>query len=286
MSRLVFIFLIALFLNTWAGDELVFRGLLAAPGQAIGRTAQDKGEWVARKAQDRDTGRDGRSILRMRLFDRQGRMRERALSTLTLKGGPGRPVPGDRSLTRFTYPNDINGTGFLVWEDPAGDDERFLYLPSLGRVRRIAGNETQDSFVGSDFTYEDIGGREFNDYTYALVDESSSWTAPDGTAHPAYRLESRAKAASARYPRVVSLVRKDNFVVVHAEIHNKRGELQKTFAVKRLDRVNGIWTVLEMSMADAAQGTRTELVVEKAEYNIGLKESDFSRRELERGSGR
>ena len=280
MSRLVSFFLIASFLNTWAGDEL-FSFLNPARDPA-----QDKGEWVARQAQDRDTGQDGRSTIRMRLFDRQGRVRERALSTLSMKGGPGRPVPGDRSLTRFTYPNDINGTGFLVWENPDGDDERFLYLPSLGRVRRIAGNETQDSFVGSDFTYEDIGGREFNDYTYKLLDESSTWTAPDGTAHPAYRLESRAKAQSARFPRVVSLIRKDNFVVVHAEIHNKRDELQKTFDVRKIDRVSGIWTVLEMVMTDASQRTRTELVVEKVEYNVGLKEADFSRRELERGAGR
>lgn len=287
MSRLVSIFLIASFLNTWAGDDrFSFSRFPAAQGQAEGRTPQEKGDWVARRVQDRDTGRDGRSATRMRLFDRQGRVRERALSTLSLKGGPGRPVPGDRSLTRFTYPNDINGTGFLVWENPTGDDERFLYLPSLGRVRRIAGNETQDSFVGSDFTYEDIGGREFGDYTYTLLDESSAWTAPDGTTHQAYRLESRAKDLAARFPRVVSIVRKDNFVVVHAEIHNKRNELQKTFDVRRIDRVSGIWTVLEMVMADALQRTRTELVVEKVEYNVGLKESDFSRRELERGSAR
>lgn len=279
MSRLVSCLLLAIFLNTWAGDELFSQA-------SQGRTPQERGDWVARMVQDRETGNDGRSAIRMRLFDRQGRVRERALTTLTLKGGPGRPVPGDRSLTRFTYPNDINGTGFLVWENPAGEDERFLYLPSLGRVRRIAGNETQDSFVGSDFTYEDIGGRELSDYSYLLLDESSTWTAPDGASHPAYRLESRAKAPGARFPRVVSLVRKDNFVVVHAEIHNKRDERQKTFDVKKLDRVSGIWTVMEMAMADAAQRTRTELVVEKVEYNVGLKDTDFSRRELERGAGR
>lgn len=277
MSRLVNFFLITLFLNTWAGNELFSQG----PA-----TPQARGDWVARQVQDRDTGNDARSTMRMRLFDRQNRVRERALSTLSLKGGAGRPVPGDRSLTRFTYPNDINGTGFLVWENPSGDDERFLYLPSLGRVRRIAGNETQDSFVGSDFTYEDIGGREFNDYTYAMLDESGTWAAPDGTSFPVYRLESKAKAAGARFPRVVSLIRKDNFVVVHAEIHNKRNELQKTFVVKRVDRVSGIWTVMEMVMSDGPQRTRTELTVEKIEYNVGLKESDFSRRELERGAGR
>ena len=277
MSRLCNYFLIALFLNIWAGNELF--------SQPAG-TPQARGEWVARQVQDRDTGNDGRSTMRKRLFDRQSRVRERVLSTLSLKGGPGKPVPGDRSLTRFTYPNDINGTGFLVWENPTGEDERFLYLPSLGRVRRIAGNETQDSFVGSDFTYEDIGGREFNDYTYALLDETSTWTAPDGVSHPAYRLESRAKAAGARFPRVVSLVRKDNFVVVHGEIHNRRDELQKTYAVKKLDRVSGIWTVMEMVMSDTTARTRTELVVEKIEYNVGLKEADFSRRELERGADR
>jgi hypothetical protein len=287
MSRLVSCLLLAIFLNTWAGDELFsFSASGPTAVQAEGRTPQEKGDWVARKVQDRDTGKDGRSTIRMRLFDRQGRVRERALTTLSLKGGPGYSVPGDRSLTRFTYPNDINGTGFLVWENPAGEDERFLYLPSLGRVRRIAGNETQDSFVGSDFTYEDIGGREFSDYTYRLLDESSTWTASDGTAHPAYRLESRTKDANARFPRVVSLVRKDNFVVVHAEIHNRRDELQKTFDVRKLERVSGIWTVLDMVMVDQPQRTRTELAVEKMEYNVGLKEADFSRRELERGSGR
>ena len=87
-------------------------------------------------------------------------------------------------------------------------------------------------------------------------------------------------------PRPFAYRRQDNFVVVHAEIHNKRDELQKVFDVKKLDRVDGIWTVLEMVMADSARRTRTELVVEQAEYNVGLKESDFSPRELERGSGR
>src|SRR5215210_708527 len=153
-------------------------------------------EAIARRVQDRDTGRDSRSTMRMKLFDRHGRARERALSMLALRGrnnpGADPAAPdGDRLLIRFTYPNDIRGTGFLVWEHPGAEDERFLYLPSLGRVRRIAGTETQESFVGSDFTYEDIGGREFDDYTYALVDENASWTPPSGPARPAWRLEWR-----------------------------------------------------------------------------------------------
>ena len=244
---------------------------------------------VARRVQDRDIGRDSRSSMRMKLYDRHGRVRERSLTMSALRGrgtpgaGPAAPE-GDRLLIRFIYPNDIRGTGFLVWEHAAADDERFLYLPSLGRVRRIAGSETQESFVGSDFTYEDIGGREFDDYTYSLVDENTSWTPPSGgPARPAWRMESRRKDSGAQFPRVVSLVLKDSFVVVHADIYNRRNEKQKTYTVRRLEQVKGIWTAMDAEMVNALEHSRTELLVEKANYNVGMKESDFTRRELERG---
>ena len=327
MSRLTSIFLIALFLNSGAGDELSFAGGFAPPDpptrslvrlasseelvgkphsgrvarshgslalltqasaqSPVGATDAERGAWLARRVEDRDTGRDARIAMRMRLFDRQGRVRERALSVSSLRGGPGRPLPGDRSLVRFTHPADIKGTAFLVWEQPNAEDERFLYLPSLGRVRRIAGSEAQESFVGSDLTYEDIGGREFENYTYRLIENPapSPWTAPDGSKHPVFVLESTNRDAGARFPRVISYIRRDNFVVVRAEIFNKRNELQKLFDAVRLEQVSGYWTVLEMRMADNLERTRTELVLEKVDYNIGLKPDDFSRRELERGSG-
>jgi len=235
---------------------------------------------IARRVQDRDTGRDSRAELRMKLFDRRGRVRDRALTMLTLRGAE---KDADRLLIRFTYPNDIRGTGFLVWEHPKGDDERFLYLPSLGRVRRIAGTEAQESFVGSDFSYEDIGGREFDDYTYALLDENASWTAPDGSARPAWHLESTRKDTSVQYPRVVSLVLKDSYVVVQAEMFNRRNEREKAYSVAELRQVQGIWTVAQSVMTNAIEKTRTELQVARIDYNTGLKEDAFTRRELEGG---
>ena len=245
---------------------------------------------IARRAQDRNTGRDSRTDMRMKLFDRHGRSRERALTMASIRGSgnPGAAAnapEGDRLLIRFTYPNDIRGTGFLVWEHPDSEDERFLYLPSLGRVRRIAGSETQESFVGSDFTYEDIGGREFEEYTYSVVDENASWTpASGGTARPAWRLESRRKDRSAEFPRVVSTILKESFVVVSADIFNRRNEKQKVYLVRRLEQIEGIWTVMDAEMSNALEKSRTELVIQKADYNVGLKEADFTRRELERGA--
>jgi len=259
MPRLLFLFLL-IFLKADSGGAQV-----------------PTGDWVARQVEDRDSGRDGRVTFKMRLFDRQDRVRERALTVLSKKY-----PTGDKSLTRFTQPADIAGTGFLVWEHKgaaatgaASEDERFLFLPSLARVRRIAGSEAQESFVGSDFTYEDIGGREFEDYTYTLVND----TAANGTA---YTLESRAKNPNARFPRVVSTVRKDNFVVVHADIFNKRDELAKVFEASKVEKAGKYWTVMAMTMKDLGQKTRTEMIVEKAEYDIGLGDAAFTRRELEK----
>jgi hypothetical protein len=249
--------------------------VLLALGVFVPQGGKLSADDIARRVQDRDTGRDSRMAMRMKLFDRQGRVRERALTLLSMRGA----ASNDKLLIRFTHPADIRGTGFLVWEHDKAEDERFLYLPSLGRVRRIAGSETQESFVGSDFTYEDIGGREFDEYSYSLVDENAAW---NGRA--AWRLESRRKDSSAQFPRVVSLVLKDSFVVVHAEIYNRRNEKQKVYTVRRLEQVEGIWTAMDAEMTNALEKSRTELVIEKADYNVGVKDADFTRRELERGA--
>jgi len=270
----------------------VVLGASALRGTAEFRTAdwiadqQVTADWIAKQVDQRDTGRDSRLTMQMRLFDRQGRARER---TLTVDGLRGQGGAGDRVLVRFSYPNDIAGTGFLVWERPGGDDDRFLYLPALSRVRRISGAERQESFVGSDFTYEDIGGRALEDYAYTLVADNGSvdgsWADASGARHPAWRLESKAKDTDATYPKVVSTIRKDNFVVVAADVFNRRGERAKTYRVTRLTQVQAIWTVMGSTMSNEIDRTRTELAVTEARYNTGLAERDFSRRALENGAG-
>jgi hypothetical protein len=266
-----------------AASAALILALAVVTMTAAAQPVPGSADWIARQVQDRDTGRDSRFEMRMRLFDRQGRVRERQLRLIGLRGSE-KGERADRLLIRFLYPNDIKGTGFLVLEHPGADDERFLYLPALGRVRRIAGEEKQGSFVGSDFTYEDMGGRELDDYTYAIVQDVVTWTGPDGRAWPAWRLESRAKDPNATYPRVVSTVLKDIFVVAAAESFNRRDEVLKNFEVRRLAQVAGIWTALDMAMQNRRDRTRTELEVTKAEYNVGLKATDFSRRELEQGA--
>ena len=85
---------------------------------------------------------------------------------------------------------------------------------------------------------------------------------------------------------MISTIRKDNFVVVAAEVFNRRGERAKAYRVTRLEQVQGIWTVMASTMANEIDRTRTELTVSDARYNTGLAERDFSRRELENGAVR
>ncbi len=281
MPRLLFLFLLIFLKGTvpeLQGQTPSKGTVQAVQGQSLsGQSPQERGLSLARQVEDRETGRDARMTFKMRLFDRQDRVRERALTVVSKKF-----PAGDKSLTRFTQPADIAGTGFLVWQHKSAPgaakpaaDERFLYLPSLARVRRIAGSEAQESFVGSDFTYEDIGGREFDDYSYTLIND----TAVNASA---YTLESRSKDPNARFPRVVSTIRKDNFVVIRAEIFNRRNELAKVFEASRVEKVGKYWTVMAMTMNDLGQKTRTEMLVEKAVYDIGLGDEVFTRRELEK----
>ena len=102
--------------------------------------------------------------------------------------------------------------------------------------------------------------------------------------HPAWALESRAKDRDADFPRSVSLVLKDHFIVVHADIFNRRNERAKVFDVTRLERVDGIWTVLDLVVANERDKTRTELTTTSIRYNVGLTEDDFTRRQLEQGA--
>jgi len=251
---------------------------MAVPALSQSGPTPTSAESVVRASQDRETGRDSRAEMRMRLFDRQGRVRERVMTLWTRRGSG---QTGDRTLLRFSSPADIRNTALLVAESPGKEDERFLFLPALGRVRRIAGAEKQESFAGSDLSYEDIGNRHIADYTYTFASERGSWTAPDGARREAWVIESRARDARVQYPRSLSTILTDSLVMVHAEQFDRHGERGKVFDVRRLEKVDGIWTALAISVTNERAKTRTELETTTIRYNVGLTDDDVSRRRLE-----
>ena len=245
---------------------------LASVGSAEDTPASLTADEIAQRLDDRTTGDDGRLEMEMTLTDHRGRDTVRNLFMLS------RREDGlDKQLLRFTYPGDIRDTGFLALETKDEEVEHFLYLPAIGRSRRISARERQDSFVGSDLTYEDISGRRLTDYTYAklgeeIVDE-----------RPCYILESRANEKRAKYPRIVSWVDRELFLVRKAEIFDRADEKVKDYRAESIEDIDGIWTVMRMTMADSKHETRTQLNVTSARYNQGIPDTIFTRRMLEQG---
>jgi len=228
------------------------------------------GLWVARRVDEREDGKDARFTMEMLLVDKQNRQRKRKLTILRKDFGG-----VDKLLLRFTYPNDIKGTSFLVWEHRGRDNERFLYLPAIGRVRRIATSEKEENFVGTDFSYEDISGRKLEDYTYELVKEEVTLDE-----HPCYLLASYPEDRSSRYIKILSWVRKDNFVTIRAEYYNKKGELEKTFEVQDLQEIDGIWTPMNLFMENHKTNHKTFIKITNVRYNTGIPAAKFEKREL------
>ena len=136
------------------------------PGFVLAETIEEKGLVIAREADKRDQGfKDSAVNMQMILMNKHGEksIRDLRLRTLEVEGD------GDKSLTIFDSPMDVKGTAFLNFTHKIGDDDQWLYLPALKRVKRISSNNKSGSFVGSEFSYEDISSQEIEKYTYKWI---------------------------------------------------------------------------------------------------------------------
>lgn len=218
------------------------------------------------------TGEDQRTRVSMRLINPQGKKRRREMTLLRKNlGSDGE----QRYYIYFHAPADVKGTAFMVWKYPTREDDRWIFIPAIKLVRRIAADDKRSSFVGSDFTHEDVSGREVDDETHSLLGEGTL----DG--RPVYRIESRPKA-KADYARRLSWIDRQRNLPLKEEYYDARGELMRTFTADEVREVDGHWTVTRRSMRDARSGHRTEVVYREVGYGVGLAEGLFSERYLRR----
>ncbi|MCB1670521.1 MAG: outer membrane lipoprotein-sorting protein [Gammaproteobacteria bacterium] len=238
--------------------------------------------------QRNDSLDDGDSAIidyRLVLVDRRNRQRERHLRMFAKDYGE-----DTRTLTQFDSPADIRGTGYLNydWDDPDMDDDSWLYLPALQRVKRIATSDTSDSFLGSDFTYADINGLEIKWYDYSFYDESEvidgqdCWVI-DIVPKPEFR--DRAEQATG-YSRLRTWIRKDNFVEQRSQAWELRGNRVKYFNSTDIAQVDGIWTIRRLQVVTTRNNRQEHasvLQMEDVTYNVPLDDELFTTENLERG---
>lgn len=215
-------------------------------------------------------GNDMRARVSMKLINAQGRVRERDMTLLRLNLGNS----GDqRYYIYFHAPADVKGTSFLVWKYPAKEDDRWIYVPALKLVKRIAADDKRSSFVGSDFTYEDVSGRDLEDETHALVRKE------DLGGRPAYVVESKPRVPS-DYSRRLSWIDRERWLPLKEEYFDARNEPLRTFTADKVEQIGALWAVTARSMRNLQSGHRTDVVFLETEYGVGLKQDIFTERYL------
>ncbi|MFO7850263.1 MAG: outer membrane lipoprotein-sorting protein [Spirochaetia bacterium] len=235
------------------------------------------GKQVAQNVYDRDSGDTVHALVEMDLVSSDGSVKERILEGW---GGEGEEDRSNMVLV-FHRPSSVQGTRFLVKERDSGDDDQWIYLPSLDRVRRIASSEEDSSFMGTDFTYGDMQSRSVDEDTHELLREE---TFAD---RDCYVVESVPKDPDdSQYSKRIQWVAKDIWVPLKTEFYDTRGDHLKTMTVKELEKVQGYWTTMETRMENVQSGHATEIRVDKIKYDEELQDSLFTTRFLETGRAR
>jgi outer membrane lipoprotein-sorting protein len=215
-------------------------------------------------------GDDGKAEVTMRLVNKKGKERLRVFTMLrkdTTDGGE------QKYYIYFFKPGDVKRTTFLVLKKIDADDARWLFIPVINMVKRIAASDKHSSFVGSDFSYEDVSGRATGDDTHELVKEDKTG------GYDVYVIKSTPKEEAA-FAYVLSYIDKKTYLPIKREYFNKKGETYKLFESLEIKSVSEIPTITKRKMTDLKSGHFSVVEFDKIEYNIGVEDGIFAERYL------
>ncbi len=234
----------------------------------------NKGRDIFVKQDQMDKGfRDQKSTIRMTLINTSGEKIKRIMASKRFET----PTDGDLSVIHFLKPNDVKDTGLLTHEHKTRSDDQWLYLPSRKRIKRISSDNKSGSFMGSEFSYEDLGSNEVEKYRYKyLRDEKLNGVA-------CFVVERYPVERSSGYSKIVSWVRKDNHQNFRFDFYDRKRELLKTLYYKKLKKFKGkYWRALRLEMENVQTGKSTTIDFIGMRLGTGLNKSNFTKRSLEK----
>lgn len=250
---------------------------LAATGAAAAETPEAKGLRLAEEAKAQAEGykystASGRMILRTA----SGASSERQFTTQAVEVGDGE----DRGMLVFTYPPDIARTALLTIGNKSDDDDQWLYLPALKRVKRISAGGKTGSFVGSEFSYEDLSAPQIEDYTHLWLREEPC---PGHAELLCDVVERRPKDEDSGYTRIVSWQDQTNYRSYYAEFYDRKDALLKTLTSYDYKLYKDrFWRASRLVMTNVVTGKSTEMIWESFDFDTPLAAEDFTTRALER----
>ncbi len=234
--------------------------------------ADEKGRALAQAVYDRPDGDDNVTQFKMVLVREGSQPKERIFYTYA-KEFPNNVV---KSLVRFTVPVVVENTGMLTVSQSDGTNDQWLYLPAFQSIRRIAGERKGGRFVSSDVYFEDLQDRKVNQDTHTYLGKEKY----DGVLCD--KLESiPTDPSNSSYTKKITWVHPETLIPVRVDFYRGKDTPMKRQIVKRIDNVQGFWTVMETKIEDLETGHETHLRAEKVKYDVGVPDSLFSQNVLQ-----
>jgi outer membrane lipoprotein-sorting protein len=248
--------------------------LLACPAFSAGPASETlPASEIVRMARDKQFPKNSVSDLTMVLINKRGNERVRKLRTKRKDYGNGEA----KSVAYFLAPADVKGTAFLVWQHADQPNDVFIYLPAMKKIRRIASEQKQQSFMGSDFSYADMENDDVDDAEHRILSEE------DLDGRPCWVIESIPKPDSdSEYGKLTSWVGKVEFIPYKVAFDDKKGRPYKIMNVLRTGPVGEDILPLHFSMENVQKNHKTELSLEKIEIDQEISDKEFTHRAIQR----
>jgi len=229
---------------------------------------------VAKKSDDiMSSFEDAKSSMSMILINANGQQRVRTMKSksLELDGG-------DKSLMEFLSPADVKGTKFLNYEHAKRDDDQWLYLPALKRVKRISSKNKSGAFMGSEFSYEDVSSFNIDKYDYKK--EEASTKQLEG--QEVYVVERFPNYKYSGYTKQISYINTKTFLTTQVDYYDRKKSLLKSAYFTKYNRIDGIFRNAKIHMKNFQNSKESILTWKDETIKNGLSNKDFHKRVLKK----
>jgi len=254
LYRVCFVFFMYFFVSSWF---LLF--------------AADNARQIVEEAQKRTDAKSQRYEGLLQVFDAKGKISDKRWSFDRI-GSHG----GSKAVLRFAAPAEVKGVALLVVNHPDRASDQWMWTPAIERDRRIALQDRSTRFFGTDFSFEDLEERDVNQYDYSLLGDDTV----DGVA--CWKIQSQPKEGkSSQYTQSIVWVRKDNYAFARVENFIKDQAVRR-LVYSNIENVQGIWSARQLEMSDLRRGSRTRLTLDKLQYNVPMKDDDFTLQAIRR----
>ncbi len=238
---------------------------------SLSASAADDAQQIVKEAQRRTEAASQRYDGLLQVFDAKGKISDKQW-TFERLGSHGQ----SKAILRFSAPAEVKGVALLIVNHPDRASDQWMWTPALERERRISLQDRSTRFFGTDFSFEDLEERDASQYSYTLAGEETV----DGAV--CWKIESTPiSTKSSQYTRSLVWIRKDNYAWTRIENFTKAG-LARRLNYSEIENVQGIWTAKQLEMSDVTRGSRTRLTLQKLQYNVPLKDQDYTVQALRR----